>query len=145
MSIGIIVGVLALMAFVYWIDKREGVGPRGVYKQLYVACKEYIEKFSNTATGELAPKIRQRLLKYNNRPEAGVDIDRIALTLLYNTAAEELATGHYHSFGDLTMMGKEIEKVACLTLATSFKKGYITSEDKDACVKDLCAAIKEAG
>lgn len=144
-SIGTLIGVIALMAFVYWIDKREGVGLKGVYKTLYSACKEYIKNFSDVAKGELCPNIRQRLLKYKNRPDHDVDIDRITLTLLYNTAAEELATGYYHSFGDLTMMGKEIERVAYKALATSFKKGYITQEDKDACTKDLRTAIQEAG
>ncbi|MBQ9778872.1 MAG: hypothetical protein IJW22_08120 [Clostridia bacterium] len=144
-SIGTIIGVALLMAFVYWVDKREGTGLKGVYKKLYISCKEYLEKFNSITTGELAPKIKQRLLKYNNRPDNNVDIDRIALTLLYNTCAEEIATGYYHSFGDLTMMGKEIEKVAYQALATSLKKGYITQEDCDACHKDLQDTIREAG
>ena len=145
LSIGGIIALVALMAFVYWVDKREGSGLRGVYKQLYIACKDYIEKFADAAKGELSPKIRHRLLKYKNRPDPDVDIDRVALTLLYNTAAEELATGYYHSFGDLTMMGKEIEKVAYRALNTSLNKGYITQEDREDCIKDLEAAIREAG
>lgn len=143
--IGTLLAAIALAAIFHFIDKREGTGLKGIYKQIYITCREYIEKFADITAGELAPKIKERLLRYNNRPDYSDEIDRLALILLYNTAAEELATGYYHSFGDLTLMGKEVEKVAYKALSVSLGKGYITQEDYDACTKDLQAAIREAG
>lgn len=43
--------------------------------QIYIACREYVERFADITTGDIDPRTKKQLLRYNNQPDYSDKID----------------------------------------------------------------------
>lgn len=74
------------------------------------------------------------------------DYNKIALTILYNTSFDIVATGKYHIYyGVLSPIGKQLQTVCRSSLEKAFALGYIDKEALDDQVSVLTTSVANIG
>ena len=122
---------------------------RGLYLDIYIYCSRFVhdyeEKHNIGILAPYLPKIKNFLLKYNNKPDEG-NAEQVALTILWNFTSDALKCGNYHfHIGSLTPEGQEILSFAEHCLDIALQKNFISPQDADEAMHALLQSIQEAG